>query len=203
MSLNKIGYEVEGTANLYVMPSGTDPTIGEEIFRSARWKKLAAGFAETGALLLLVARSDAPGLAELAEQIDGVVLVRDAELAGAPSALVLARVPAPTPTLKIPLHRISARAADWRKHRWLYPAAGAIALLLIAGFGLAFMLGRGRRRRSLRTAAVARQRHGAGGVTAAPPPSLLLAARRRRRSTSLLRQMSMTPPPRRHSQSNC
>ena len=145
LSLNKIGYEVEGTANLYIMPSGTDPTIGEEIFRSARWKKLVSGFAETGALLVLVARSDAPGLAELADQVDGVVLVRDAELPAAPAALVLARVPAPTPTLKIPLHRISARAADWKKHRWLYPAAGAAGLLLIAALGGALMLVRAAR----------------------------------------------------------
>ena len=145
LSLNKIGFEVEGTANLYIMPSGTDPTIGEEIFRSARWKKLVSGFAETGALLVLVARSDAPGLAELADQVDGVVLVRDAELPAAPAALVLARVPAPTPTLKIPLHRISARAADWKKHRWLYPAAGAAGLLLIAALGGALMLVRAAR----------------------------------------------------------
>jgi hypothetical protein len=153
VSLSKIGYEVEGAPNLYIMPSGSDPSIGEEIFRSARWKKLGEGFTEIGALLLLVAPSDAPGLAELAEQVDGVVLVRDPELPGAPSALVLARVPAPTPTLKIPLHRISARAADWkrqkwlspadwRKHRWFYPAAGALALLLAAGFGGALILGR-------------------------------------------------------------
>jgi len=145
LSLNKIGFEVEGTANLYIMPSGTDPTIGEEIFRSARWKKLVSGFAETGALLVLVARSDAPGLAELADQVDGVVLVRDAELPAAPAALVLARVPAPTPTLKIPLHRISARAADWKKHRWLYPAAGAAGLILIAALGGALMLVRAAR----------------------------------------------------------
>jgi hypothetical protein len=142
VSLNKIGYEVEGRPNVYVMPSGTEPTLGEEIFRSARWKKLVTEFAQMGALLLLVARSDAAALAELAEQVDGVVLVRDAELPLAPSALVLARVPAPTPTLKIPLHRISARAADWRKHRWLYPAAGVLALLLIAALGLAVMLAR-------------------------------------------------------------
>jgi hypothetical protein len=142
LSLNKIGYEVEGAANLYIMPSGTDPTIGDEIFRSARWKKLAVGFAETGALLLLVARSDAPGLAELAEQTDGAVLVRDAQLAAAPSALVLARVPAPTPTLKIPLHRFSARAADWRKHRWAYPALAAGGVLVIAAIGAGLVLAR-------------------------------------------------------------
>src|SRR5205085_12315523 len=43
VSLNKIGYGVAGAENLYVMPSGTDPDIGEEIFRSARRKKLPRG----------------------------------------------------------------------------------------------------------------------------------------------------------------
>jgi hypothetical protein len=142
VSLNKIGYEVEGRPNVYVMPSGTEPTIGADIFGSTRWKKLGAGYGQMGALLLLVARSDAPGLGELAEQIDGVVLVRDADLPNAPSALVLARVPTPTPTLKIQLHRISARAADWRKHKWLYPALGVLTLILVAALGLALMLAR-------------------------------------------------------------
>ena len=144
VSLNKIGYEVEGRANIYIMPTGTEPTIGDEIFRSARWKKLAAGFSQLGALLLLVARNDAPGLADLAEQLEGVVLVRDAELLAAPSALVLARVPAPTPTLKIPLHRISARAGRWRKHRWLYPAIGGVSLLLLAAMALVVLFVRGK-----------------------------------------------------------
>ena len=161
LSLNKIGYEVEGAANVYIMPSGTDPTIGDEILRSARWKKLALGFAETGALLLLVARSDAPGLAELAEQTDGAVLVRDAQLAAAPSALVLARVPAPTPTLKIPLHRFSARAADWRKHRWAYPALAAGAVLVVAAIGAGLMLAR----------AAARPARTPTRVAAAPVPA--------------------------------
>jgi len=161
LSLNKIGYEVEGAANVYIMPSGTDPTIGDEIFRSARWKKLAVGFAETGALLLLVARSDAPGLAELVEQTDGAVLVRDAQLAAAPSALVLARVPAPTPTLKIPLHRFSARAADWRKHRWAYPALAAGAVLVVAAIGAGLMLAR----------AAARPARTPPPVAAAPVPA--------------------------------
>jgi hypothetical protein len=145
VSVNKIAHEVEGNANLRVMPSGTDPTIDQDIFRSARWKTLAAGFTQTGTLLLLVSRSDAPGLGDLADQIDGVVLVRDPELKSAPAALILARVPGPTPTLKIPLHIISAHAADWRKHKWFYPAAAAVALLLIAGVGLGIMLGRGGR----------------------------------------------------------
>ncbi len=142
VSLSKIGYEVEGRANVYIMPSGTEPSLGEEIFRSSRWKKLATGFGQMGGLLLLVARNDAPGLGELADQVDGVVLVRDTELPSAPSALVLARVPVPTPTLKIPLHRIRARAADWKRHRWLYPAAGAMALILVAVIGVVVVLAR-------------------------------------------------------------
>ena len=142
VSLSKIGYEVEGRPNVYIMPSGTEPTIGADIFRSARWKKLGSGYSQMGAMLLLVTRSDAAGLGELAEQIDGVVLVRDVELPNAPSALVLARVPTPTPTLKVQLHRISARAADWRKHKWLYPAVGVLTLLLVAALGLALVLAR-------------------------------------------------------------
>ncbi len=142
VSLNKIGYPIEGAENLYVMPTGTDPRIDEEIFRSARWKKLAAGFGEVGALLLLVAASDSKGLAELIDQVDGAVLVKDAALPGAASALLLARVASPTPTLKIPLSRISARAATWRRHRWFYPALGVVLLLLGAAVGLALMLAR-------------------------------------------------------------
>jgi hypothetical protein len=142
VSLNKIGYAVEGAENLYVMPSGTDPLIDEEIFRSARWSKLAAGFAQAGALLLLVAPGDSRGLGDLIDQIDGAVLVKDADLPSAPSALLLARVASPTPTLKIPLHRITARAASWKQHRWFYPALGAIVMVLIASLGLALMLAR-------------------------------------------------------------
>jgi len=142
VSLNKIGYVVEGTENLYVMPSGTDPHIDEEILRSARWTRVAAGFGEVGALLLLVAPWDSKGLSDLIDKVDGAVLVKDTDLPAAPNSLVLARVASPTPTLKIPLHRISARAASWKQHRWFYPALGAIALLLIASVGLALMLAR-------------------------------------------------------------
>jgi len=140
VSLNKIGYEIPGSPNLYVMPSGTDPSIDEQIFRSGRWKKLAAGFTEAGALLLLVARADASGLAELVEQVDGAVLVRDQELASAPGALIVARVPTPTPTLKLPLHRMTERAARWKQQRWFYPALAAGAVVLIGVIALVLLL---------------------------------------------------------------
>ncbi|HEX2693236.1 MAG TPA: hypothetical protein VHL12_04180 [Gemmatimonadaceae bacterium] len=152
VSLNKIGYEVEGVPNLYVMPSGTDPLIDDEVLKSSRWRKLAAGFAQAGAFLVLVTSSGAPGLAELVEQLDGVVLVKDAELPAAPSAIILARVPAPTRTLKIPLSRISAGAANWPLRKWLYPAIGGAVALILVTVGILFFTG------------------SIGGRAAGPPP---------------------------------
>ena len=158
VSFNKIGYPVEGTENLYVMPSGTDPQIEEVILRNPRWTKLAEGFSVAASFLLLVVPSDSPGLSDLIDQLDGAVLVKDVDLAAAPSALVLARVASPTPTLKIPLHSLTARAASWkigeraarwRRHRWFYPSLAAIALVLVAAVGGAIMLARvGETRRS-------------------------------------------------------
>jgi hypothetical protein len=136
VSLNKIGYEVQGARNLYVMPSGTDPLIDDEVLKSPRWKKLAAGFAQAGAFLLLVTSSGAAGLGDLAEQLDGVVLVKDAELPEAPSAVIVARVPGPTKTLKLPLTRIRAGAANWPLRKWLYPAIGGLAALIIVVVGI-------------------------------------------------------------------
>jgi hypothetical protein len=165
VSFSKIGYAVEGNDRLYIMPSGSDPLIDEEIRRSSRWTKLAAGFSDEGSLLLLVAPADSTGLAELIDQVDGVVLVKDEQLPAAASALLLARVAAPTPTLKIPLQVIGAsasnwkvrvaawkaragdwkaRAGTWRQHRWFYPILGVVALVLIASVGLAVVLVRGR-----------------------------------------------------------
>ena len=171
VSLNKIGYSVGDNPNLYVMPSGTDPDIGEQIFRSARWKKLASGFAEVGALLLLVAPNNAPRLGDLIDQIDGAVLVKETELPQSPASLVLARVASPTPTLKIPLHKMEERAAnwkrrasEWRRSRWFYPGIAGLGILLIAAVGLALMLPRliARNRPAARSAA--------GAITAPTPP---------------------------------
>jgi hypothetical protein len=76
----------------------------------------------------------------LLDKLDGVVLVKDAELPNAPSAVVLARVPTATPTLKLPIHRISERAATWRANRYFFPTIAAVTLLVLASIGAAFGL---------------------------------------------------------------
>jgi hypothetical protein len=143
------------------MPTGTDPIVDEEIMGSSRWKKLAAGFGEVGAFLILVAQASSPGIAQLTEQIDGVVLVKDADLPSAPSALILARVPAPTRTMKIALFRIGAGAAQWPRRKWLYPALAAIAAVLVLGLALALFLRNAGQSGGLRNGATAK--------TVAPP----------------------------------
>lgn len=78
VSLNRIARPVAGEPNLFVLPSGSEPVASAEILGSERWRRLAAGFREVGALLLLVAPGDAPGLDALATMVDGIVHAGDA-----------------------------------------------------------------------------------------------------------------------------
>jgi hypothetical protein len=78
------------------MSGGTEPSVPPDIMRNDHWRRLAAGFREVGALLILVARSDAEGIHELATMLDGVVVVGDAaSVLAVPRNSVLAFVDAP------------------------------------------------------------------------------------------------------------
>lgn len=75
VSLNRIAREVTGLGNCYLLPSGSEHVQREDIIASDRWKRLAAGFGEVGATLLLVTTADAPGLDALVEHVGGAVCV--------------------------------------------------------------------------------------------------------------------------------
>jgi hypothetical protein len=77
VSLNRIAYPVEDAGELFVMPSGTEPIDYEDLFLNPRWRRLAAGFREVGALLILAAPASAPHLRQLVDATDGAVLVGD------------------------------------------------------------------------------------------------------------------------------
>ncbi len=103
VSLNKIARQVDESGTLFVMPSGTEPVVTPDILRNERWSRLAAGFREVGALLVLVASSDAEGVHELASMLDGVVVVGDAtSVLSVPRNSVLAHVDAPPMVPTIP-----------------------------------------------------------------------------------------------------
>ncbi len=103
VSLNKIARQVDDAGMLFVMPSGTEPIVTPDIMRNERWRRLAAGFREVGALLLLVVQSDAEGVHELASMLDGVVVVGDAtSVLLVPRNSVLAHLDAPAQAPAIP-----------------------------------------------------------------------------------------------------
>lgn len=143
-SLNRIAQPVDESGNLFVMPSGTEPVADEEIYRSDRWRRLAAGFRSEDALLLLVAPAGATGVDVLASMLDGVVTVGEvaARMALQQHVLVIASVmPAPLPS-RTPeprsgpsLARRRHRARDEERTsalRWAIPA-GLAAAALAAG----------------------------------------------------------------------
>ncbi|HEX6250197.1 MAG TPA: SPOR domain-containing protein [Gemmatimonadaceae bacterium] len=77
--------------NFFLIPSGSDAVAREEIFHSGRWTRLARQSRASGSLLLVVARSTAPGVRALVEQLDGAVVVGSAS---PPGMRVLHRVEA-------------------------------------------------------------------------------------------------------------
>jgi hypothetical protein len=77
VSLTKIAQQVPDSGELFVMPTGTGPMDYDELFANPRWRRLIAGFREVGALLVIAAPADAPGVHELISATDGVVIVGD------------------------------------------------------------------------------------------------------------------------------
>ena len=75
VSMNKIAYPIDPAQNLYILPSGSGPIDLDSLMRNDRWRKLAAGFQEVDALLLLVTRSEGSALDTLIGATDGVITV--------------------------------------------------------------------------------------------------------------------------------
>ncbi len=70
VSLNKAAHEVTG---VFIIPAGSVTANPAEVYGHARWRKLHAGFRSEGALLL--AFLPASGLAQLAADPDGVIVL--------------------------------------------------------------------------------------------------------------------------------
>jgi sporulation related protein len=153
VSLNKIARAVPQYGDLYVLPSGSEVPEYEEIFTNARWRRLIAGFRETGALLVVAAPSNASHVADVVQLGDGAILVGAASLAAVepgkllgragiapppneqpePAALLAAADMAPDTSLAAPVEL----ARPWWKPRIGAPAAiaaiiGAIGITALA-----------------------------------------------------------------------
>jgi hypothetical protein len=135
VSINKIARQIDTVGNLHILPSGSDQVVQEEILRNDRWRRLASGFQEAGALLLVALPAAVPGVEDLVGMLDGVVLVGDATNP-VPNVHVFAEVPSPA-------RRVTARVAPRgaaiipepippRRRRWVLPVAAAAVLVAVA-----------------------------------------------------------------------
>lgn len=151
VSLNKIARAVPQYGELYVLPTGSEVPEYAEIFTNARWRRLAAGFRETGSLLVVAAPANAEHVADVADLTDGVILVGNVNVPGVEGAKLVGRVTAQEAQ---PAESISGAGvlpnepgADVetpdiasRRRPWFTPAAigGAALALVLAVLGIWF-----------------------------------------------------------------
>ena len=156
VSLNRIAYPVEDAGELFVMPSGTEPIDYEDLFVNPRWRRLAAGFREVGALLILAAPASAPHLRQLVDATDGAVLVGDDVPGELPVAQSLAwvrprkhapmsiAVPRDEPEVTtyrrtpIEVNLVPPRAARAVRSRFAPSVLGVLVTLFLLGAGFWF-----------------------------------------------------------------
>ncbi len=139
VSLNKIARAVNESGNVFVMPSGTEAVALGAVYANDRWRRLAAGFHQVGALLLVVAVPGTPGFAELCGYIGAVMPVGAQPFALPPGVPVVAApaLPLPPPPPPDPESTARARAAatdssDQRRNKLIASlvALGAVAVAI-------------------------------------------------------------------------
>lgn len=142
VSLNRIAYEVPGTPGLFIMPTGTEPVDASEIFPNARWRRLASGFREMGALLVLAAPAGAEGIELLTAQTDGAVLVGETVPPRLPVSAVISSVREPAPTMETKDSPVDIEAIEpaRRPRRLAALLKGAAAILFFSALGVWFAM---------------------------------------------------------------
>ena len=75
VSLNKIARPMRDADNVFLMPSGTEAVALETVYANERWRRLAAGFHQVGALLVVVANPATPGFAALCAYVGALMPV--------------------------------------------------------------------------------------------------------------------------------
>ena len=142
VSLNKIARAVNESGNVFVMPSGTEAVAHDAVYANDRWRRLAAGFHQVGALLLVVAVPGTPGFAELCGYIGALMPVGDTVFPVPHDVPIIAPPPPPAPPPPAPparplpprasAARARAAAADSSEQRRTKLIAAFVALGAVA-----------------------------------------------------------------------
>ena len=146
VSLGRIAHQVPDAGELFVLPSGTGPLDHAELFLHPRWKSLIAGFAEVGALVVVVAPAEAAEVVSLVELTDGAVLVGDAVPPDLPVAAALSWIRTRrTAPMQVVMSLPPAQGVPtgvettvveplWKRH--LGKVAGVAAVLVLSALGV-------------------------------------------------------------------
>ncbi len=136
VSLNKIAQPVNDSGNVFIMPSGTEAVAHGAVYANDRWRRLAAGFHQVGALLLIVAVPGTPGFAELCRYVGAIMPVGDTAFSvptGVPIVLPPQPVaPPPPPPRRESAARARAAASDNSDRRRTKLVAALVALGAVA-----------------------------------------------------------------------
>jgi hypothetical protein len=97
VSLNKIARPMAGADNVFLMPSGTEAVAHHAVYANERWRRLAAGFHQVGALLVVIANPTAPGFDELCAYVGALLPVGDTAFPTPPGIPLIAAPAAPAP----------------------------------------------------------------------------------------------------------
>ena len=167
VSLNAVARPAaDGTASVFILPSGSEPTVPEDVLRSDRWQRLAAGFSEAGPLLL-VAKAGTPGLAALVGQTDGAVSVGDANIPLDWRVIAQVGDRTPPPAAVAAAAASSARGASSERRPWTaFSVISAVLLLVTILIAVASLFMSGPAQQSARD----RLKAPPGAVTAVPAP---------------------------------
>jgi hypothetical protein len=134
VSLNKIAKPL-AVDGVFVMPSGTESVALEAIYDNERWRRLAAGFQQVGALLLIVAVRDVPGFDALCRFVGALLPVGESAAPSIPEVRTLWLAPPPPPReeqRKVERARTVAAEDRGQRQSRLFAALAAAAAVVLA-----------------------------------------------------------------------
>jgi hypothetical protein len=139
VSLNKIARPMAGADNIFLMPSGTEPVAHDAVYANERWRRLAAGFYQVGALLVVVANPATPGFADLCAYVGALMPVGDTVFPTPPGVPLIAppappkpEPPAPTPRPNEARARAAAAEDESSRRRRVIAIISVLGAIAVA-----------------------------------------------------------------------
>ncbi len=99
VSLNQVARPVPGTERLFILPSGGIEASAPNVLASTRWDRLARGFRQVNAMLIVAASADEPEAEGLARRLGGAIAVGTDVVLGPDVRTLATLLPVPVPVL--------------------------------------------------------------------------------------------------------